>query len=129
MKSRIMFAMLTSPLLGCGSSATTVSGTVTVNNQPLQSGYVTFFAVESTKAARGAPVNDGKFSLKEIPPGKWKALISKAPEVQAGKSANGVPTLKLAYSAPAISPKTKGNQRIVEIRAGEQTLDFTLQQP
>jgi hypothetical protein len=129
MRREIPLALLAATVLGCGSSANVVSGTVQVNNQPLQRGYVTFLPIESTKGSKGAPLNDGRFTLKDLAPGTWKVLISETPVAQVVRNSDGPPTLAIAPSALAISSETTGNRRIVEVRAGKQSLDFNLQAP
>lgn len=127
MTKRILCVLLAASLVGCRSSETSLTGTVTINDQPLRRGYVTFFPVEGTKGASGATVNDGQFTLKRIPPGRWKALVSETPDVSVVQNGIDPPTLTIAQSA--ISPETPGNQAIVEIRAGKQTLNFALKNP
>src|SRR5476651_2600429 len=103
MRIRFAVALLATSILGCGSADTIVSGTVTVNNQPLQHGYITFFPVEGTKAVKGAPVTDGKFALAKMLPGKCKAVIAETPNVQLAQHPGAPPTLTIVPSANGIS--------------------------
>ena len=130
MATRFLFAIVLAPLLlGCGSSETVVTGSVTVNGQPLRQGYITFFPTAGTKATCGAEVIDGQYQVKPLIPGPRRVVIAGTPNVQVVTHGNGPATLKIAPSANAVSPQAKGNQQVVEIKQGKQTLDFALQNP
>jgi hypothetical protein len=62
---------------GCGDSNTgTVSGTVTVDGQPLVEGSISFFPADPTSGGTaGGPIRDGKYSV-AVPVGKMKVSIS-----------------------------------------------------
>ena len=100
-----------------------------MNGQPLRCGYITFYPVEGTKGVTGTSVTAGVFTITELPPGRWKALISGTPDVRVLQNKDGPHTLFIAPSTQAVSPTTKGNQAIVEIRPGKQSLEFALQTP
>ena len=130
MATRFLFAIALAPLLlGCGSPETVVTGSVTINGQPLRQGYITFFPAAGTKATCGAEVIDGQYRVKPMLPGSRRVVIAGTPNVQVVAHGNGPATLKIVPSAHEVSPKTKGNQQVVEIRQGKQTLDFALQNP
>lgn len=129
MVRQILLGLIAASVLGCGSSGTKIAGTVSVNDQPLRCGYITFYPVEGTKGMKGASVTDGVFTITDLPPGQWKALISGTPDVQLAQNRNGPNTLRIAPSKQAVTPTTKGNQTIVEIRPGKQALEFALQTP
>ncbi len=64
-------------LTGCGgpaSSAVPVSGTVTVDGQPVEGGLITFLSVDDATPAAGAPIQDGTFQA-EVEPGEKKVMI------------------------------------------------------
>jgi hypothetical protein len=127
MATRSSLALLLLPLLlGCRSSETAVSGTVTVNDLPLERGYITFFPVEGTKAVRGAEIIDGTYHVEAMSTGRRRAVISATPEVQVAANGSSPATLKIMPTANAISPHTKGNQQVIEIRPGKQTIDLAL---
>ena len=130
MATRFLFALALAPLLlGCGSSETVVTGSVTINGQPLRQGYITFFPTAGTKATCGAEVIDGQYQVKPMIPGPRRVVIAGTPNVQAASHVNGPTTLKIVASANAVSLHAKGNQQVVEIQQGKQTLDFALQNP
>jgi hypothetical protein len=130
MATKSLLAGLLAPvLLGCGSSESIVSGSVTVNGQPLQQGFITFFPTSGTKSACGAEVINGQYQAKATSPGPRRVVIAGTPNVQAVAHANGPTTLKMVPSANQVSPQARGNQQIVEIHQGKQTLNFTLENP
>ncbi|HZZ81415.1 MAG TPA: hypothetical protein VFE62_23135, partial [Gemmataceae bacterium] len=100
MQLRILVPMVFIALLGCGSSEPIINGSVTLNHQPLARGYVTFFPASGTKSTQGAQVTDGRFTLKSVPPGDWKVLVSQSPEAQVVKIVGEPATLSIAKASP-----------------------------
>jgi hypothetical protein len=129
MKSRVALSLFIVTLLGCGSSESVVTGTVTFNQAPVADGYITLFPVTGTKGTKGAPVKNGKFSLKNVPPGEWKAVIAQTPQVQLAQNSAEPATLNFANGSTTISPQTPGNQVVIQVRPGKQSLDFALRDP
>jgi hypothetical protein len=125
MQRRILFSLTCASILGCGPSESVVTGIVTVNQQPLPRGHITFYPVAGTKGVQGAAVQDGRFTLRNMPAGQWKALITQTPELHAVRNDGGPTTLAFTAST-MISPETRGNQSIVDIRSGKQSLAFVL---
>jgi hypothetical protein len=72
--------LLAAHVAGCDSSnRVAVSGTVTLNGQPLTNATIQFFRVGETAPAGGAVVTDGKYELPAhpgLPPGTYKVSIS-----------------------------------------------------
>lgn len=68
-----------SVLPGCGNDRMGVSGTVTVDGQPLQTGTINFRPAEGTSGnSAGAGIIDGKYEVlsdKGIKPGTYKVTI------------------------------------------------------
>ena len=63
-------------LAGCGDGKSTVSGTVTLDGQPVPSGSITFVKQEGGSIVReGAIVNGGKFAA-AVPPGTYKLELN-----------------------------------------------------
>lgn len=122
-----LFAVLAISLAGCNRPATVVTGEVTVKGEPLGSGYVTFFPLAGTKGAQGAAVAQGRFTLTNIPPGNWRAVVAETPEVQVVRSGDGPPVLSIGPPRHAIERETPGNQAVIEIRRGKQAVQIALQ--
>ena len=77
----ISLAVLGGCVAGCGPSGARVSGRVTLDGQPLETGAVQFIAEGGGQAAHGSIGADGRFSLRlgkssaAIPPGRYKATV------------------------------------------------------
>lgn len=64
-------------LLGCGGQASTavpVSGTVTVEGQPVEGGLITFISADGATQAAGSPIKDGAYAA-EVEPGAKKVMV------------------------------------------------------
>ena len=62
---------------GCGGPASTavpISGTVTVDGQPVEGGLITFLSVDDATPAAGAPIKDGTYQA-EVEPGEKKIMV------------------------------------------------------
>src|SRR5688572_20200526 len=116
-------------LVGCGPTPGSLSGTVTVNGQPLTEGQITLYPVEGTATTQGGPIADGAFELKRIPPGLWRVLVSSPPQAELVTHRDGTQTVKLLSSPNQVSPRAKGNQRVIHVTPGQQVLDFALHNP
>ncbi|MFN3148717.1 hypothetical protein [Bremerella sp.] len=63
--------------VGCGgpaSNAVPISGTVSVEGQPVEGGLITFLSTDGTAPAAGAPIKDGAYSA-EVEPGEKKIMV------------------------------------------------------
>ena len=68
--------LLFAALAGCGDGKSTVSGTVTLDGQPVPSGSITFVKQESGSLVReGAVISGGKFEA-AVPPGTYKLELN-----------------------------------------------------
>lgn len=64
-------------LAGCGGATTgTVSGEVTLDDQPLKEGLIRFVPADGKTAGPDAPITDGKFSVSGVPVGEVKVEIT-----------------------------------------------------
>lgn len=64
-------------VVGCGGPASTavpISGTVSVEGQPIEGGLITFLSVDDTVPAAGAPIKNGTYSA-EVEPGEKKIMV------------------------------------------------------
>src|SRR5260370_6052965 len=94
------------PVLGCGTA--TVTGTVTYDGQPVTKGKITFLAPDENGAAVGTDIEQSKYTLKDLSPGKKQVII-----------------LVLASGEkPIVPPEVAKETR--ELTRGSQTLDFSL---
>jgi hypothetical protein len=109
---------------GCGSGKQLlpVSGTVTLNGQPLKAGNVQFVPEASGPQAEEIPigeVRDGKYELatrgkKGAPPGKYKVVVhadqfsgDSAPKAKAGTMEMPKSLINLRYTLPGSTPLAK----------------------
>ncbi len=67
---------LSLPFLGgCGGGTTTVSGTVSLDGQPVKSGSIAFVDPEGKRNPAGAVIQDGRFQA-DVPPGKYRLELT-----------------------------------------------------
>ncbi len=76
--SVVVCSLVVGCLLGCGGSTKdegiTVTGTVTLNEQPLPVGQVVFEIPNSSEQRIGG-INEGKFEVRGVPVGKVRAAV------------------------------------------------------
>ena len=131
--------VLCGPLVGCNGNTDLVTGTVTYNGQPVESGSISF-QPDGAGAGFGAMIVDGKDTADQVYPGKKVALIH-------GVDAEAAPLTRESYEQGAenaraegrdvsqlgpneyIPASAQGNNRPVEITGGQQTLNFDLKGP
>lgn len=142
MITRIRGTLVLAALLGlasCEKQADVVTGSVTYNGQPVESGSISFRPVDEG-AGFGAQITNGKYTADKVYPGKKKVLIRGVNNAVATKTheeyeraaaeaaaAGGVP----ATSGPAeyIPDNAEGNGQTVDVTGGQQTLDFAIKGP
>jgi hypothetical protein len=117
---------------GCAKNQNpTVTGSVTYNGQPVESGYVSFSPTASGTSV-GAKIVDGKYTAEKAHPGQFRVLVQATSGTPAPKTR--VEAEKRAASRAAARPNyipenAEGNGQTVEIKAGEQTIDIALKGP
>lgn len=62
-------------IAGCSDGKSTVSGTVTFDGQPVQSGAITFVGSGENLVREGAVIHDGTFQA-DLPPGDYRVELS-----------------------------------------------------
>ena len=129
----IGLALFCTALLGCGKSGAldkvVVSGTVTLDGEPIPNGEVLFYPIEGTPGSvSGGPIKDGKYTAKGrggVPVGKHSV------EIRAFRAPSRAGTGDLAVEGgPAVQylpPKYNTQSEIdVEIDSSNRTQDFAL---
>jgi hypothetical protein len=122
------FAILTfsSILIGCGNDRLGISGTVTIDGQPLQMGTINFRPAEGGSGnSAGAGIVDGKYEVvsdKGVKPGTYKVTIQgfrqtgrKVRDAQMGMVDETIP---IAFK--------EANQLEVTVDSSNRTHDFEL---
>jgi hypothetical protein len=136
----LMVAMLFA--VGCGESATTVSGKVTYNGEPVEMGTISFRPADGKGQVFAAQITDGSYTVPNGQPGSRVVAIRGVKEVKLALSseesarvaaeataAGNTGGVHMSEAADYIPEDAEGNNQTVEINAGEQTLDFALTGP
>jgi hypothetical protein len=115
--------------LGCSSDVKhgTVSGTVTLDGQPLKSGTIRFDSADGRAHAVDASIVDGKYSAK-IDPGDKSVSIT-SPKVVGKKKMYDTPDSPTVDVTEELLPKRYNakSELTLKVEAGPQTKDFALQ--
>jgi len=77
----LLISFLVSFLSGCSdSNRATVTGTVTIDGQPVKSGSIAFFPIDEKSPTTGASIADGQYTS-QVPLGAAKVQIRVAKKV------------------------------------------------
>ena|SRR5437762_3699055 len=120
---------------GCSTSVSSVNGTVTYEGQPIQQGEITFTPADGVGPVVGSPISAGTFTVSSIAPGKKVVQISDLPTLEFAKSTEELAKAAQQGARPAAPPpnlmpaNAAGNGATIEIKAGNQTLNFDLKKP
>jgi hypothetical protein len=129
---RLSTALIIVAAVGCGGeAASSLSGSVTFNGQPVKNGYVTFTPAESGNSF-GAKIVDGQYTADKAGTGTFIAIVraeaADAPQTREDYQSTAARP-GAAVAPPPIPENAQGNGQTVEITGGGQTLDFTLTAP
>jgi hypothetical protein len=120
--------ILTFFLMGCGQreEKATVSGSVTLDGAPLQSGQIRFVAVDGQTPTAGAAIAGGKFTTSP-PPGEKKVEIS-APKVTGKQKMYDTPDSPTVDVVEELLPPRYNVQTelTMTVEPGEQENNFEL---
>jgi hypothetical protein len=83
-----LFGTLVLALAGCGGSAHDVSGTVTLDGEPIPEGYIAFTPEGGGRGAGGA-IKDGKYSV-HVPAGKSRVEITASKKMSLARGQVGM---------------------------------------
>ncbi len=113
-------------LCGCGHRAV-VSGRVTVNGKDIEKGFITFFPADGKGNTNGGQIVRGAYTVTGLEPGKKRVLITSEPEAVV-IPATGTERARVALlpGKTPVGANVAGNNRVVEVAPGGQTLDFAL---
>jgi len=120
---------------GCGQGASsTVTGSVTYNGAPVETGVVSFTS-DDAASSFAADIVSGQYTAKEARPGSYKATVqatsaaAKATTSRESFQQQGQTSAGKQESPNYIPENAEGNGQTVEIKDGDQTLDFALTGP
>jgi hypothetical protein len=113
---------------GCTRSETSISGMVTLNNEPV-SGIVTFIGADCTEAS--APIApDGEYVLPNPPLGPCKITVKRFPGAPTGERPKGGPAVTIEMPKAGPPPPAKyasvDNGLRFEVKHGKQKFDIPL---
>jgi hypothetical protein len=115
-------------VLGCSKPSTdgVVSGTVTLDSQPLKAGTVRFDAVDNRTPAADASISDGKFTAK-VPPGDKRVTIT-SPKVVGKRKMYDTPDSPVFDVTEESLPRRYNAQTELKLTviAGDQDATFDL---
>ncbi|WP_153556630.1 hypothetical protein [Roseimaritima sediminicola] len=116
---------------GCGDTRNelTVSGTVTVNGEPIENGTISFVAADGVAATGGGVIKDGSYTA-FVAPGRKKVVVLGNKAVGEEPLYQGVPDSPTQTTYQTITP-TKYNAAhltplTAEISENQEGLDFEL---
>jgi hypothetical protein len=114
--------------IGCSADAKNgiVTGTVTLDGQPLKAGTIRFDAVDGRTAAADASIADGKFTAK-LPPGDKRVTIT-SPKVVGKKKMYDTPDSPVYEVAEESLPARYNSQSELKltVKLGDQDAKFDL---
>ena len=118
MGSRVARAVLLAATLGvtgCGGSEAEVSGSVTVDGQPLKDGDIIFEAADGSVTPAAGKIVDGKYSLKVLPGPKKVRINASRPTKKPD------PVMGAAARESMIAPEFNEQSRLAaDVKGGRQ---------
>ncbi len=137
--SLIPLAFLATVLVGCGSNSPTATGKVTYEGEAIKTGNITFSPISGGPIV-GAEIVDGTYSVTGLTVGKSVVNVIAVKDVPFARSSEEMAKMAeeqklkgndngLIDPADVIPENAVGNNAEVEIKPGEQVLDFALSKP
>ncbi|MGO9113890.1 MAG: hypothetical protein ACLP9L_32065 [Thermoguttaceae bacterium] len=126
--------LLTAPcLIGCGKgSVSSIHGNVTYEGAPVKRGRITFTPCDGRGKTCGGAIEEGKYTVTDMPPGRKMVRINSIKEIRFHKT-SGEAAKDTAGSPPeaasGLPVDAQGNDQIVETTVGAQELNFDLKRP
>jgi hypothetical protein len=131
-----LLSLLMFVIAGCGDKGS-VSGLARYDGKPIGNGAITFMPVDGNGPTVGGRIADGRYLVEGLTPGKNTVQIVGVKKVnfavsnadmerQARINAQHGDTTGIVERADEVPPDAPGNNSEVEVKSGEQTLDFDL---
>lgn len=97
MRTCLLLAVLIwgSCCVGCGPHAVSVSGTVTLDGEPLNEAVIMFVPLEAERQKTGADIKEGRYQIAAsdgLMPGNYRVEVADNPPLDGPRGANGRPT-------------------------------------
>lgn len=114
---------------GCAPATVTLSGTVTVNGQPLEKGIIDFAPLDTAPLSPSAEIVNGHYQLK-LAPGKKQVSIS-APVVTDRRPEHPGPgALMIEITSESLPAKYNSKTELtLDVTAATKTKDWELKTP
>lgn len=127
-RSLVCIAIALATLSGCGERLPQVTGTVTLDGEPLSGGFVSFQPVEGGAMATAKIAEDGSYTLQTggkggVAAGAYGVAIT-AYNTRPSADGQNPPQFSLASPKKYNDPATSGFE--VEVQPGKNTFDFPL---
>ena len=120
-------------IVGCGERTGTMSGSVSYNGEPVQTGAIAFMPADGNGPASGSEITNGAYRVTEVQPGPKIVKIEAVKQVQFAQNTADLAEAAKAGTAPEsadlIPANAVGNNEQVTVAAGIQTRDFKLAKP
>ncbi len=125
--SRLLLALVAGLTVGCGSDLAEVTGTVSLDGRPLDSGTIVFQGPNLPQAA-GQIGEDGSYSVstgtqRGLPPGQYRVTVT-AYKTRAGRDEQEAPIPEFLTPVRYNNPETSG--LTADVEPGGNRFDFTL---
>jgi hypothetical protein len=109
-----------------------VSGNVTFNGKPLEKGLITFSPTGSKGGTAGSEITDGKFRVEKLVPAAYQASVAAVPELKIigpndPEAKRTLSDAEIRAMIDPLPPDTTGKEQSIEVKGGQQTLDFRLE--
>ncbi len=124
---------------GCGKPSS-VSGRVTYEGENVADGTITFLPADGKGPSAGGKITDGRYTVSPITPGRKLVQIVSVKKVNFARSTEELAkmheaekargnTTGLVDPADLIPANAEGNNAEVEVKQGNNPLDFALKKP
>jgi hypothetical protein len=123
---------------GCSLSPASVSGVVTYDGKPVESGEITFTPADGKGPTAGGKIEAGKYSVADVHPGSKIVQVTSLGGIQFAASTEELARQAAAAGNRPVEPppveelvpsNAVGNGQRVQIKPGSQTLDLQLTPP
>jgi hypothetical protein len=113
---------------GCGTGVATVSGTVSLDGQPLAEGTISFLPADGATATAGDRIQNGRYSV-SMPPGPKQVRISALEVIGKRVVYEGDPNSPVIDDVRERIPKQYNGETTLRVQAapGSQRQNFELQ--
>lgn len=114
-------------VIGCGTGPSELTGKVTLDGKPVESGKITLIPADGKGQTAGGDIKDGAYTVPGVPSGTVKVSLS-APKVVGKKKLYNTPNSpEMAITEEALPERYNVKSTLtVDIKAGRNTKDWEL---